>query len=345
MLARDVQKPSKRLAVIVWRPYGPECDRLRFVHNGDEGDTRHGDPAGSLTGQRNPIIGGNHRQEHAAIHVASLHLRMKAPFGEPARDVVMLLRSGPIIANQEEIIAQIAPEQAFRIRARVVVRHGDEQGFCPKRPRVAIGDFGYRRHKGHVEPSVAHQKDRVSGSTVEQFQLHAWPLFPVAVQQLRQKAGSDCRGHAHADASARSAADHAGGLYRIVELLDSIGDMHEKEASSLSEPHPSMSSLKQPHAQRFLQCANTLADRGLADAKSDGGMAKVQVLPNGYGMNQCRKRNPRAEHLMLSGMFVIDLRQFSAWPPPHSGAPWSSAGLGRRLVTMSSISRCEATSR
>lgn len=93
---------------------------------------------------------------------------------------------------------------------------------------MAVGDFCYRSHKGHIEPSLAHLKDRIACPTIEQLQLHTRPLFPITVQQFPQKAGSDRCWHTDADASNGSITDHTGGLHRIDRLAERPPDLFDK---------------------------------------------------------------------------------------------------------------------
>ena len=62
----------------------------------------------------------------------------------------MRLRAGSTITDKENIISKIVPRKAISVRARIVFCYRDEEGFGPERPRMAIGNFLYRRNERHV---------------------------------------------------------------------------------------------------------------------------------------------------------------------------------------------------
>ena len=85
--------------------------------------------------------------------------------------------------------------------------------------------------------------------------------------------------------AAFSGCRHAGGLHRMVELVDACGYPLDEVASGLGQPNTPRMALEQNDAKVFFQRLHAGADAGLRHAERIGGVAEVQIFGDGESVN------------------------------------------------------------
>lgn len=194
---------------------------------------------------------------------------------------------------------------------------GDNQRFCPERLGVTIRDIGYPSDEGDIQFCLANLEDGIAGTTIEQFDVDAWPSLAVAIQKLGKEPCCDRCWYADPDAANLAATNHSGCLHRVVELIYRVGDLRKKKASGFSRSNSSMSPLKEPNPERFFQRPNPFADRRLANAKGGGRMPEVQVLSDRDSLDKRNERDARTQKFTSCSMRSIGFEPVVARAAPH----------------------------
>ena len=111
-------------------------------------------------------------------------------------------------------------------------------------------------------------------------------VLAILRDQFGEEAARDQGMDADAQATALARSHHAGGLDRMVELIDAGGDPLDKEASGLGEPDASGVALEQERAKLLLQRPDPCADAGLGCAECLGGAVEAEIFGDGERLDQ-----------------------------------------------------------
>lgn len=96
---------------------------------------------------------------------------------------------------------------------------------------MAVGHLGLARDERHVELVSTKLHHRIAGRAFGYLDLNAGMGFPIMTDQLREKAAWDQGMDADAKPATFSLSCHAGGLHRVIELIDTRRDtLHEVPA-------------------------------------------------------------------------------------------------------------------
>lgn len=150
---------------------------------------------------------------------------------------------------------------------------------------MAVGQLGRAGHEHHVQPVGAKLHDRIAGRTFGHFDFNAGVVFAVLADQLCEEAARDQGMDTDAKPAAFSGCRHAGGLHRMVELVDACGYPLDEVASGLGQPNTPRMALEQNDAKVFFQRLHAGADAGLRHAERIGGVAEVQIFGDGESVN------------------------------------------------------------
>jgi hypothetical protein len=119
------------------------------------------------------------------------------------------------------------------------------------RAGMAVGQFGRARDERHVQPVGAKLHDRFAGRAFGDFDFDAGVVFAVLADQLCEEAARNQGMDTDAKPAAFSGCRHAGGLHRMVELIDAGRDPLDEEASGLGQPDAARMTLEQEDAEVF----------------------------------------------------------------------------------------------
>ncbi len=163
---------------------------------------------------------------------------------------------------------------------------------------VTIRDIGHPSDEGDIQFCLANLEDGIAGTTIEQFDVDAWPSLAVAILKLGKEPCCDHSWYADPDAANLAATNYSGCLHRAVERIDRVGGLRKKIASGFSRSNSSMSPLKEPNLEGFFQRTNPFADRRLANAKGGGRMPEVQVLSDRDSLDKRNEQDARTHKFM-----------------------------------------------
>src|SRR5690606_10550148 len=119
---------------------------------------------------------------------------------------------------------------------------------------------------------------RFAGRALRDLDLDSGMVLAILRDQFGEEAARDQGMDADAQPAAFARRHHAGGLDRMVELIDAGGDPLDKEASGLGEPDASGVALEQEDAKLLLQRPDPCADAGLGCAKRLGGAVEAEIF-------------------------------------------------------------------
>lgn len=145
--------------------------------------------------------------------------------------MVVGLRAGALVANEEGFARQVVPGHVVGLGQRMIGRQHREQGFVPDAARVAIRKIGSARDESDVELIVAELDDDVAGRPFGDLDRDAGMGLAVAAEQVVEKAAGGERIDADADAAEFALREGAGCLHGMFEVVDADGDiLHEMPA-------------------------------------------------------------------------------------------------------------------
>lgn len=95
--------------------------------------------------------------------------------------------------------------------------------------------------------------------------------------------------------AAFSGCRHAGGLHRMVELIDAGRDPLHEVASGFGQPDAPRMALEQEDAKVFFQRLHAGADTRLGHAERIGGVAEIEIFGDGERLDERREGDARSE--------------------------------------------------
>src|SRR5690606_14216711 len=151
--------------------------------------------------------------------------------------MVIDLRSGATMADEERFVREIGPSEGVTLsEAMVVLQHCDKL-LGPYWTRMAVWELGCCSDKRHVRMTLPNLLDLVAGCSLGDFDFNSGMVVAVFRDQFIQEAAGDQGVDTDAQTSSLPRRRHAGRLHGMVQLIDARSYALDKAATGLGQPN------------------------------------------------------------------------------------------------------------